>query len=160
MTAILRAVDDARLSPTIIYPNTDRGHTGVLEAIKTRRRADARGRMHVVKSLNRDDYLRLLMEADVLVGNSSSGLIEAPTTGTPSVNVGPRQRGREPGGSSVLDAGETFASIRNAIRLALRKRPRIGGPSVYGTGRVGPKIAAVLSRVPLDEAFRRKLNRY
>ena len=160
MTAVLRAVDDARLSPTIIYPNTDRGHTGVLQAIEVRRHQNARRRMQVVKSLNRDEYLRVLMEADVLVGNSSSGLIEAPTAGTASVNVGPRQQGREPGGSSVLNADENFTSIRNAIRLALRKRPRIGCPSVYGNGPVGPKIATILSRVSLDEAFRRKLNRY
>ena len=160
MTSVLRAVEAAGLATIIIYPNTDRGHTGILEAIDAYRRRAAPGQVQVVRSLDRDDYLRLLIDADVMVGNSSSGVIEAPTAGTPSVNVGPRQRGRERGGGSVLDTEENFASVRDALRRALLKRPRRGGPSVYGTGRVGPKIAATVAQIPLDAAFRHKLNTY
>ena len=160
MTVILRAVEAASLSPTIVYPNTDRGHTGIIEAIDGYRRRQRRTNAEVVRSLDRDRYLRSLIEVDVLVGNSSSGVIEAPTAGTVSVNVGPRQRGRERGGPAVVDAEETLGSIRDAIKVALRKRPKIKGPSVYGMGRVGPKIAALLGQVPIDDGFCRKLNTY
>lgn len=145
MQAILRAVAAERLAPTLIYPNTDRGHTGVLQAMEEylRKHKSALPRIH--RSLPRDNYLRELMRSDVIVGNSSSGIIESASAGTPAVNVGPRQSGRQRCGPSVLDADETVASIRSAIRRAAALRPTIDGPSAYGDGGTGPRIAQILS---------------
>jgi GDP/UDP-N,N'-diacetylbacillosamine 2-epimerase (hydrolysing) len=156
MRAILRAVGDSGLEPTILYPNSDRGHRGIIQAIEDWRRRTRNGRIHVERSMARDDYIRALIGADVLVGNSSSGLIEAGTAGTPAVNVGPRQAGRQPSGPSVVPCDETAEAIRAAIAQALRKRPRIGQPGVYGDGRAGRRIAAILAGLPLKDAFRRK----
>ncbi len=156
MQAVLRAATDAGLALTIIYPNSDRGHTGIIGAIeKHKRRCDGR-RVQVVRSLDRDTYLGKLIEADVLIGNSSSGIIEAAGAGTAVVNVGLRQAGRERSGSSVIDAGEEFSSIRAALQTALRKRPIMGGRSVYGDGKAGRGIADLLAAMPLDDRFRRK----
>lgn len=160
MEAVLRAVSDANLSPTVIYPNSDRGHTGIVDAIEDWSGRSASGWMRVVRSLDRDTYLRMLIEADVLIGNSSSGIIEAPAAGTPAVNIGPRQQGRERGGRTVVDADESFKSIREAIRKALRIRPVLGRATVYGDGRTGERIARILARTPLDGRFRHKTNRY
>jgi len=156
MEAVLRAVEAAGLARTIIYPNSDRGHTGIIEAIEAHRRAGRGDDVRIERSLDRDSYLRVLIEADVLVGNSSSGVIEASTAGTPAVNVGLRQEGRQPSGPSVVQAGESVEEIADGLKRALRKRPRIGGLGVYGDGRAGVRIADVLADIPLSEAYGRK----
>ena len=156
MSAILRAVDDAALTPTVIYPNSDRGHTGIIEAIQAARRRDRSARLRVERSLARDEYLRLLADARVLVGNSSCGIIEAASAGTPAVNVGDRQKGRQRSGPSVIDCDETYESIRAAIETARRRRPRPGSLTAYGDGRAGWRIARVLATTPIDETVRRK----
>ena len=153
MTAILNAVTSLGLRRLIVYPNTDRGHSGILQAIE-KHTADAR--VQVVRSWPRDDYLRALLHADVIVGNSSSGIIEAPLAGTPSVDVGQRQAGREPGGRSVVHAGESETPIRRALRQALRKRPRRGGRSVYGDGHAGQRIATILAGLTAHEDLIKK----
>lgn len=160
MSTLLRAVAEAGLSRAIVYPNSDRGHTGIIEAIETHRAGAADGAVRVVRSLDRDAYLRLLMAADVLVGNSSSGIIEAGTAGTPTVNVGGRQRGRERSGRSVVDTDESPASIRQALLRALRKRPIMGKATVYGDGKAGGRIAQILADAPLDEAVQYQMNRF
>jgi GDP/UDP-N,N'-diacetylbacillosamine 2-epimerase (hydrolysing) len=155
MEGVLRAVRATGLRPMVVYPNSDRGHRGIIQAIE--RQASANGDdIQPVRSLPHDDYLHALLHADVLVGNSSSGIIEAPFAGTPSVDVGDRQAGREPGGPSVIHADESLASIRGALRRALRKRPRRGGRSVYGDGRAGQRIAHLLGTLRLTPTLTRK----
>lgn len=156
MSAILRAVDDAALTPTVIYPNSDRGHTGIIEAIQAARRRDRSARLRVERSLARDEYLRLLADARVLVGNSSCGIIEAASAGTPAVNVGDRQKGRQRSGPSVIDCDESYGGIRAAIETARRRRPRPGSSTTYGDGRAGRRIAGILATTPIDETVRRK----
>jgi UDP-hydrolysing UDP-N-acetyl-D-glucosamine 2-epimerase len=147
MTAVLRAVESAGLRRVILYPNTDRGHRGVLRAIERHRRSSRPEEVEVLRSLPHDDYLRALIAAEVLIGNSSSGIIEAPFAGTPSINVGGRQAGRLPGGSSIVDADETSAANRAARSRALRKRPRPLARTPNGDGHAGERIAALLARL-------------
>lgn len=162
MSRILRAVNDAGLEATCIYPNSDRGSSGIIEAIEAN--AARNGKLAVpfyaARSLERQAYLRLLIDADVLIGNSSSGIIEAATAGTPVVDIGPRQEGRERSGKSVIHCDESQTAIRQAIARALRLRPIMGAPSVYGDGRAGQRIARLLTTVPLTSDFRRKFNAY
>jgi UDP-hydrolysing UDP-N-acetyl-D-glucosamine 2-epimerase len=160
MRTILTAVERAGLASTIIYPNTDRGHTGVIDAIEAHRRRSDNGSCKVVRSLPRDDYLNALIDADVLIGNSSGGLIEATTAGTPAVNIGPRQRGRQPAGNAVIHADESASAIEEALSKALRMRPRPGMRTVYGDGSAGIRIARLLAAAPLNDTFRRKTNAY
>ncbi len=156
MNAVLRAVEEAGLGRTVIYPNSDRGHGGIVEAIEAHHRRTRNGPIRVVRSLDHDSYLRMLIGADVLVGNSSSGIIEAATAGTPAVNIGHRQEGRERSGRSVVDADELLPSIRDALHKAVRKHPITGGATVYGDGRAGPRIADIVAAVGLDARFRGK----
>lgn len=155
MSAVLRAVLASDLSATVIYPNSDAGHTGIIRAIQAAKKK-AGPSLRSVRNLGRDDYLLALARANVLVGNSSSGIIEAASAGTPAVNVGDRQRGRQKSGPSVIDCGETFAQVCTAIARARSKRPRIGSATCYGDGRAGDKIAQILAKVRLDESLRRK----
>lgn len=160
MNAVLRAVASLGLRRLIIFPNTDRGHRGVLDVIKRHQRQSRPEDVEVHRSLPRDDYLRALLAADVLVGNSSSGTIEAPLAGTPSVDVGARQAGREPGGTSVRHVGESYAAIRAAIQAALGARRTPGLHTVYGDGHAGQRIARILARLPLNADLRRKIIAY
>ncbi len=147
MTAVLNATAELGLRRLIVYPNTDRGHTGVLAAITQHVRRCPPEDVQVMRSLSRDEYLAALLTADVLIGNSSSGIIEAPFAGTPSVDIGGRQAGRLPGGPTIVHADETATSIRAALRRALRLPRRPGRRTPYGDGRAGQRIAALLAEL-------------
>jgi UDP-hydrolysing UDP-N-acetyl-D-glucosamine 2-epimerase len=160
MITLLDAVATAGLQRVIIYPNTDRGQSGVIRAIRRHERRSERAAVTTHRSLPRDDFLRLLMSVDVLVGNSSSGIIEAPLAGTPSVNIGDRQAGREPAGSSVICVAESERAIRAGLRRALRMRIRRRGRSIYGDGQAGRRIARILAGLDDLAALARKRIRY
>lgn len=153
--AVLESVAALGLPRVVLYPNSDRGHAGVVRVIEAHA-AGCNGGVELLRSIPREAYLRKLMAARVLVGNSSSGLLEAPLAGTPVVNVGTRQAGREPGGSAIVHTAETKAAITKGLRQALRLRPRRGGKNVYGDGHAGERIAAVLAQTRLTDALRRK----
>jgi UDP-hydrolysing UDP-N-acetyl-D-glucosamine 2-epimerase len=156
---ILRASSDLGLRRVVLYPNSDRGHRGVIQAIERHRRQYGSA-VEVFRSLPRDDYLRTLLGAAVLVGNSSSGIIEAPLAGTPTVDIGLRQAGRQRGGPSVLHCADSGSAIRQALRRALRQRRRPTLRSVYGDGHSGPRIAQILARLAPGPAGARKVITY
>ncbi len=149
MRNILSAIADARLKRIIIMPNTDRGHSGVSRAIESHKKTYPTSEVTIHASLPRIDFLRTLIQVDLLIGNSSCGIIEAPFAGTPSINIGLRQQGRERGGSSVIDSTESKSAILAAIRKTQKMRPIKRLVTPYGVEPVGPKIAAMLSRIPL-----------
>jgi UDP-N-acetylglucosamine 2-epimerase len=109
--------------------------------------------------LDRESYIRLMKGARLIVGNSSSGIIESAAAGIPAVNVGPRQAGRLRCGRGVIDCPYGEKHVLRGIRDSLRAHVR-SDKSVYGDGRAGERIATVLARVDLTEAFRRKLLTY
>ena len=75
----------------------------------------------LIQSFGIKRYLNLLCHVDIVIGNSSSGIIEAPFLGTPSVNIGPRQKGRLRA-PSVIDCSGSVIEISDAIELALNDR--------------------------------------
>ena len=162
MSRILRAAGSERLGGTIILPNSDRGHSGIRQAIADGRQTSKNGRdvgssWEVVPSLPRDEYLTRLIAADVLIGNSSSGIIEAGVAGTAVVNIGDRQYGRDHDAGHVVQSSEAATAIRTAIRRALTLPATAAKDSIYGTKPAGPKIARILIDTPLTEVFRRKV---
>jgi UDP-N-acetylglucosamine 2-epimerase len=93
-----------------------------------------------------------------MVGNSSSGLIEAPSFGLPVVNVGSRQRGRLRA-ANVIDVGHAREEILAGLRRALDpvfRRSLAGMANPYGDGRAAPRIVEVLERVELGPRLIRK----
>ncbi len=153
MRDILWAVQQCGLRGTIIYPNSDSGHSGILRAIR-----EVRGERcwTTIPSLPRTEYLRLAARASVLVGNSSSGIIESASLGLRVVNIGPRQDGRLRCGPHVIDVPARRAAVLRGLRQALRRpRPRVTS-SVYGDGRAGPRIALILERLTIDDRLLRK----
>jgi GDP/UDP-N,N'-diacetylbacillosamine 2-epimerase (hydrolysing) len=156
MSTLLRAVRSVGLRAVVIYPNSDRGHSGIIEAIDQAYQRFPAGALETHRSLPRDDYLGLLTTSRVLVGNSSSGIIEAGTAGLPVVNIGPRQNGRRRNGSCVVDCDETYDAIRRSLNSALSLRPKRRRMGPYGRGDAGRRIAEILAATELSEALRRK----
>ncbi len=160
MNTLLKAVKIEGLDALCLYPNTDRGHQGIIDSIRARAEKSSNGEFRVVRSLPRDDFLVAMHEADVLVGNSSSGIIEAASVGTPAVNIGLRQAGRQVSGPCVIHCSESLDAIRQALRKAMKKRTIRTRSNVYGDGHAGERIAKTLAQTPLDETTCRKLNAY
>jgi len=159
MDHILDAVARCGLCGLIVHPNSDAGHSGILRAIKKRRQNDRDRRWVSVESIPRLKFLQCLKAAQILVGNSSAGMIEAHSAGTPAVNVGPRQTGRLRDGRSIVDCAETTTAIKAALSKARRIRVRPGSSrrsSAYGTGRAGSKIASILARANLSDNIQPK----
>ncbi len=142
----------------IVAPNNDPGAAGIFRAWDE---AAKKSHISLHRDLPRRAFLALLRDAAVLVGNSSAGIIEAASFGTPVMNVGPRQLGRERSGN-VTDVPYSEAAIRKALaKLWNRGRPkRFTGRNVYGGAGAASRIAAILGRVPLDDRLRRKLITY
>lgn len=110
------------------------------------------GRVYPFASLGQRRYLSLMSECDVVVGNSSSGLIEAPLLGTVSVNIGNRQMGRLRG-PSVIDAAPSFRSTVDALKIALEYARNHKGRSFespYGSSGASRAIVSVLEACNLE----------
>ncbi len=138
----------ADIATVFTLPNADAGNLAVTQAIKRYCEAHA-DKAHAFASLGTRRYLSLLAQADVCLGNSSSGIIEAPALGTPSVDVGARQAGRERA-ASVLHAEPRAADIAAALRRALS--PELADlaqtcDNPYGDGHAAERIVETLRRV-------------
>ena len=154
----LRCVLDGTLAADLpvvaVYPNTDPGGDAMRRALE-----GLGGRVTARPNIPHLDYLALLRDCAALVGNSSSGIIEAPSFRTPVVNVGPRQEGRERAGN-VLDAPIDAEAVGDAIRTVLHDaafRARLAQVSnPYGDGNAARRIVDVLESVELGPEIRRK----
>lgn len=150
MAASLQACLSTGLKVFYIYPNSDLGYTDIVRAVES-----AAGAEQLVKlrNLERDDFLTLLAGAACLVGNSSSGILEAPSFKVPVINIGNRQRGR-PQASNILNCGWEVADIRDRIATALGDAAFQASCATainpYGDGKSGPRICEVLRDIPLD----------
>jgi UDP-N-acetylglucosamine 2-epimerase (non-hydrolysing)/GDP/UDP-N,N'-diacetylbacillosamine 2-epimerase (hydrolysing) len=133
-----------------VYPNSDAGSHELIE--RTRALADQRPDTYIFVNLDAVTYWSLLGQVDVMVGNSSSGIMEAASFALPVVNVGMRQQGRERA-RNVIDISAEAGSIRNAIRAALDPGFRTGLRGMenpYGNGTAAHTIAQVLAGVPIE----------
>ncbi len=134
--------------------NADPGH-GSVERVISDRVEVAQGRLSSIVSLGQTRYLNTMKFAAAVVGNSSSGLIEAPALKVPTVNIGERQRGRIRA-DSVIDCDETTdeiaLAISNALSPAHAKRTRAGA---YPFGSIGAskKIKHTLSSFDLNDVL-------
>ncbi len=149
LLAALREVGDAHVVFT--YPNADTGGRVLRQAIESFVH-NYPERMRCYASLGQLRYLSLMSYADVIVGNSSSGLTEAPALKRATVNVGDRQKGRLKA-SSVIDATEQRVDIAAAIHRALSSEFQAALPqtkSLYGCGDASAAIVRQL-KAPLPE---------
>jgi UDP-N-acetylglucosamine 2-epimerase len=147
---VLAAVAGRRV--LTLYPNHDAGRAGVLRGLQ------ASG-LRLVEHLPRPRFVGLLKRlagSGVMVGNSSSGLIEAAVLGVRVVDIGPRQNGRERPANVVHAESESADGVKAAVAKALALKP---DPSAhpYGDGKAGQRAAAALASIdPRDPRLVRK----
>ena len=149
--ALFAALEQTEGRLLFCYPNADAG--GRALSRRTEEFLARRGSGHLFVNLDAVTYWSLLREADLFVGNSSSGIMETASFSLPTVNVGIRQQGRERP-ANVLDADAEPAAILAALRKSssVEFRHRIEGMrNPYGEGRAAETIAAVLTTLPPAE---------
>ena len=143
--AIDKIIDKHDAQAIAIYPNNDAGGRRIVKFLE-------QSGIRVFPHIDRDDFFRLMKVADVLVGNSSSGIHETPTFGLPTVNIGTRQQYRERG-SNIIDAGYDALSIEKAIKKALFDKKFIDkskkGKNPYDQGNSAKKIVKILEDIKL-----------
>jgi UDP-hydrolysing UDP-N-acetyl-D-glucosamine 2-epimerase len=139
----LKAIASIKRPTLWFWPNVDAGADGTSSGIRAYREHHQLEHVHFFKNMEPDDFLRLLIQSDCLVGNSSVGIRECAYLGIPVVNIGSRQNRRERG-NNVTDVNYSENEIRLAIQ-AWRKDKRPESSSVYGGGEAGKLIADILS---------------
>jgi UDP-hydrolysing UDP-N-acetyl-D-glucosamine 2-epimerase len=138
------------------YPNADAGSHSLMQ--RAHSFCQARNDAHVFVNLSPDTYWSLLREATLLLGNSSSGIMEAASFVLPVVNIGLRQYGRERA-RNVLDAPPSVESILEQIAFAesaVFQKSIQGMENPYGDGHASERIVDVLTTVPLDTLLRKR----
>jgi UDP-N-acetylglucosamine 2-epimerase (non-hydrolysing)/GDP/UDP-N,N'-diacetylbacillosamine 2-epimerase (hydrolysing) len=149
MATSLRALEASGVQVVATYPNSDAGGRAMIEELERWR---GRPWLHVFPSLGQRRFASLLKRAAAVVGNSSSGIIEAPFFGVPAVNIGSRQAGRQRAGN-VIDVAHNEKEIEAAIVCALNdeafKARARDASNPYGDGRAGERIVEVLAGLDL-----------
>jgi UDP-N-acetylglucosamine 2-epimerase (non-hydrolysing)/GDP/UDP-N,N'-diacetylbacillosamine 2-epimerase (hydrolysing) len=152
----LEAVKAVGVQTVITYPNADSGGRAMIRVLEE---YESPPFIRVRKNLGQRRYVSLLRYASAMVGNSSSGIIEAPFFGLPVINVGTRQRGRQCA-ENVLNVPHDKNVIERAIRTALTDETFIQRArhctNLYGDGHAGKRIAQTLTQIPLDREFLQK----
>ena len=156
MRTTLEVLSELGIQTILIYPNSDAGGHSIIEVIKEYEHLPF---LHIFKSLPHIEYLSLLNIADGLVGNSSSGIIEASSFHLPVVNIGIRQEGRQRT-DNVIDVVPDKEKIIEAINIALHdkafKQKVNECVNPYGDGRAGLRIAEVLAGLEIDQKLLQK----
>jgi GDP/UDP-N,N'-diacetylbacillosamine 2-epimerase (hydrolysing) len=118
-------------------------------------------RVSVYNDLPRPLFLGLLRDAAFLIGNSSAGIIEAASFGTPVIDIGPRQKGREHG-PNVLHCGYDRGEIQRVVAKVWQggNPRRYPARNLYGGRDTGRRIAQLLASLQIDERLIRKLIAY
>jgi len=148
--AFFAALAQHRGQILFVYPNTDAGSHVLIE--RARALAETRVDTRIFVNLDAVTYWSLLGQVDGMVGNSSSGIMEAASFALPVVNVGMRQQGRERAGNILdapADARAVCAALTRALDPAFRAGLR-GMVNPYGEGTAAVTIANTLATVPLE----------
>jgi UDP-hydrolysing UDP-N-acetyl-D-glucosamine 2-epimerase len=147
--AVLKAIRRVGIEQSVvIYPNNDPGCRGIIRCWES----NASHITYLLKDAPRPLFLGLLRDCAMLVGNSSSGIIEAASFGTPVIDIGPRQQGRERG-ENVTNVAAGEAPVERAIRKVWNHgRPRRWrGRNPYGGKGTASRIAGVLAGLDLGD---------
>lgn len=148
---LLAVIKDLKKQTIALFPNADVGGKKIIKVLNKNRNFEF---LKIYKSLPHIIYLSLMRYARVMIGNSSSGILEAPSFGLPVVNVGTRQQNRERA-NNVVDVSFSKNEIKKAIRKALNNNKFLSivkrCHSPYGNGTASKKIISILESVDLKK---------
>jgi GDP/UDP-N,N'-diacetylbacillosamine 2-epimerase (hydrolysing) len=160
MREITKALRKLKMKTIILYPNNDPGNQEIITEIE---KLSGLSYIKIIRSLPHDDFVDLMKHVAVMVGNSSSGIIEAASVKLPAVNIGSRQESRSrseniinviPKTEDILRAIET-ALHNEEFRKTLRK---VKNP--YGDGRTSIRVLDILRKTRVDSALLKKAITY
>jgi UDP-hydrolysing UDP-N-acetyl-D-glucosamine 2-epimerase len=157
--AVFAALEHVTGQILFCYPNADAGSRKLIA--RTRAIVARRDDSHVFVNLDALNYWSLLRQANLFLGNSSSGIMETPSLALPAVNIGLRQQGRERA-RNIVDAPADVASILAAVDRARSEEFRTSLADMtnpYGDGCAAQKIVQVLTGVPLTHDLLMKRHR-
>jgi UDP-N-acetylglucosamine 2-epimerase (non-hydrolysing)/GDP/UDP-N,N'-diacetylbacillosamine 2-epimerase (hydrolysing) len=145
---LMAALDELALPVVFTLPNADTSgriiHERISQYIKTRPAT------RLVENLGTQGYFSLMSHAAAMVGNSSSGIIEAPSFKLPVVNIGSRQTGRVRA-ANVIDVGYERSEIVRAVRLAVSTDFRAGLQSLTNPYEKGGAAETIVSRLKAED---------
>lgn len=145
----MKAINKFAMPKIVILPNNDAGSIKIREGIEK----FLSGEHYIFSNIKRQDYLAFLKHSKVIVGNSSSGLLEAPTFKTPAVNIGRRQLGREQGINVInteFEETEIYNAMKKALSPEFRADVNTNCINPYGDGRSSERILEILTNTPID----------
>lgn len=150
MKTTLNAIYELKLQSVLIFPNNDAGSNGIQNAIVRM----TNSKIHIARNVSREDYANLMYHADFMIGNSSSGILEAPTFKLPAINIGRRQIGRLQAKNVVnvenFDKNKIIEAINYVQQSDFRHSiQNISNP--YGDGDSSEKIVKILENLVIDE---------
>lgn len=156
MQETMEAIKELGYQTTVIYPNADAGGRQMIKVIEDYKKYPF---INIYKNLPSVDYLSLLKAASVMIGNSSSGIIESTPFLLPAVNIGIREKKRERA-ENVIDVDYSKEDIKRAIQKALSdkefKEITKKARSPYGDGKTGKRIANILASIKIDKKLLQK----
>ena len=144
----LEVVHELGMPTFWFWPNVDAGSDGTSNGIRSFRESVNPQNIRFFKNMEPQDFLRLLVNAKCLIGNSSVGIRECAYLGVPVVNIGTRQHGRDRG-ENVIDVVYEKGAIKDAINQQIQAN-QIASSTIYGDGDAGSKIAAILATCALS----------
>ena len=151
MKELFLALNILKEQTIIVYPNCDAGGKKFITLIEKHRN---RKYLHIFKNLPHEDYLSFIKSVDVVIGNSSSGIVEAPTLKTPVINIGDRQQGRERS-KNILDVKPTKDNLIKSVHYVLTNKEfqrRVKNcVNVFGEGNASKKIINILKNLEIDD---------
>jgi len=150
MKQTMEAVMQLKYQTIILYPNLDTGGRDMISILQSYNKYPF---IKIYKNLSRDKYLGLMNTVDVMVGNSSSGIIEAPSFKLPVVNIGTRQQGRERS-CNIIDVGydkqQIVAGIKKALYDKHFRENLKNSKNIYGDGHAAERIVKILNKIKIN----------
>jgi len=144
----LKAVQRLDVPAIVLWPNADAGSEHIAAGMRQWREHNDDSKLHFFKNLPTGDYVKLMARTACIVGNSSSAIREGAFIGTPAVNIGPRQDGRDRG-ANVVDVDYDAGQIADAVRAQM-ENGRYEMEPIYGDGHAGERIADILATKQLS----------
>ena len=153
MKNVIDAITELNIQAILIRGNADAGSNKMLQIIKN-------SKIKEYLSIPFSNYINLLRNSSALVGNSSSGIMEAPFLRIPSVNIGTRQLGRLRS-KSVIDCNYEKSNIKNAITKAINDKKFLksipSNQNLYGIGNSSKQIVKIMEKLDLDKIPTQKI---
>ncbi len=149
----MEAVAELKIQAIVIYPNIDSGGLEIIRAIKE---YENLAFAHTYKNIERNIFISLLKEVSVVIGNSSCGILEAPSFKLPALNIGNRQRGRMQAGNVINvphEHNEIAAAVKKALSDVVFKEQLKTCVNPYGDGKSSERIVKVLSEIECNETL-------